>query len=728
MRGEPMEVNAGQVTMDPPFADRNREMADVDRVLSLCEVQSTRSGSALPLGAHVRGAGVNFALFSRHATGVRLDLFERPDDEMPVRSIILNPTRNRTGDIWHVWLEGIRPGQPYGFHVAGPFAPADGHRFNTDKLLIDPYATAIAMPEHCNYTALLGYDPESPLKDLSLSSADDAASAPKGIITDAHFNWQGDQPLCHSWATTVIYELHVRGFTIHPNAGISAPGTYRGLTEKIPYLKDLGITAVELMPVQEFGDGPLSRHLRAPGHLSNYWGYDPIGFFAPKASYASVRRHGAQVLEFKEMVRAFHAEDLEIILDIVFNHTAEGNELGPTLSFRGIDNSIYYWLEENKRFYRDFTGTGQTINATHPVVRDMILDALRYWVMEMHVDGFRFDLASVLGRDREGHVLADAPLLERIAEDPILRDTKLIAEAWDAAGAYQLGIFADRRWAEWNGRYRDDVRRYWRGDASMVPKLASRLCGSTDLFGRSGKGPECSINFITCHDGFTMNDLVSYSQKHNDANGEGNRDGPEENYSCNYGIEGDSDLPDVERTRLQQLRNFFLTLAVSRGVPMILGGDEFRRTQKGNNNPFCQDNDVSWIDWARLQRYRDLHRFVRGMLQLRHAYPVLSRVAFYTDKDVAWFDPAGTRPDWNDPSQKSLGWLIGGKTDGSLFLMFNAEAHPVTFTLPPLLLAEGWYVAADTAKGSQVTMMPGTAVATQQYVMEARSSAILIAH
>jgi glycogen operon protein len=432
-----------------PAPPSPEQLAELERLLSLCEVQAVRSGVPFPLGTHPRGNGVNFALFSRHATGVRLDLFDHPEDAVPARSIILDAIRNKTGDIWYVWLVGIRPGQLYGYRVAGPYVPREGHRFNPDKLLVDPYATALAPVPGRDFRAALGYDPASPLKDLSMSEVDDAATMPRCVVTWTDFDWQGDQPPRLPWEATVIYELHVRGYTIHPSAGVTFPGTYRGLVQKIPYLKDLGVTAVELMPVHEFNENACLRVSPRTGErLENYWGYDPICFFAPKASYASVLTDGAQVLEFKEMVRAFHAAGVEVILDVVFNHTGEGNELGPTVSFRGIDNAIYYWLDHDPRFYRDFTGTGHAINAAHPVVRDLILDALRYWMMEMHVDGFRFDLASVLGRDRLGHVLADSPLLERIAEDPILRDAKLIAEAWDAAGAYQVGSFSYRRWAE----------------------------------------------------------------------------------------------------------------------------------------------------------------------------------------------------------------------------------------------------------------------------------------
>jgi glycogen operon protein len=461
-------------------------------------------------------------------------------------------------------------------------------------------------------------------------------------------------------------------------------------------LQALGITAVELMPVQEFNECELTRINPQTGQrLRNYWGYDPVSFFAPKASYAALSGHGAQVFEFKEMVRSFHTAGIEVILDVVFNHTVESDELGPTVCFRGIDNAIYYRLAEDRRYYRDFTGTGHTINASHPVVRDLILDALRYWVMEMHVDGFRFDLASVLGRDRNGHVIADSPLLERIAEDPILRDAKLIAEAWDAAGAYQVGSFSERRWAEWNGRFRDDVRRFWRGDHGMTPLFASRITGSSDIYGGAGKGPESSINFITCHDGFTLNDLVSYASKHNEANGEGNTDGPSENYSANYGQEGQCEDEAIESLRVRQIKNFLLTLAIARGVPMILAGDEFRRSQRGNNNAYCQDNEISWIDWSILDRNDEIFRFARGALALRRTYPVLAREAFYTPKNMQWFDSHGGSPDWANTG-KSIAGLISDE-NCQLYLMFNADTQSLTFVLPHPRVGS-WRVVVDTAQ------------------------------
>ncbi|HZT71086.1 MAG TPA: glycogen debranching protein GlgX [Terriglobia bacterium] len=724
-------------TEEPPESATGRrnvpsaeELAELERLLSLCEVQSVRSGVPFPLGATFRANGVNFAIFSRHATGVRLDLFERPEDGMPTRSILLNPVRNKTGDVWHVWLEGIMPGQLYGYRFAGPYAPHEGHRFNPDKLVVDACATAIAPVPGRSFLTALGYDPSSPLRDLSYSTADNAATAPKSVVSHPDFDWQDDQPLRLPSESTVIYELHVRGFTIHPSAGVAAPGTYKGLTEKIPYLKDLGVTAVELMPVQEFNEYHMPRINPHTGkRLRNYWGYDPINFFAVKSSYASIREKGAQVLEFKEMVRTFHQAGIEVILDVVFNHTVEGNEMGPTVCFRGIDNAIYYWLAEDKRYYRDFSGTGQTINATHPVVRDMILDALRYWVIEMHVDGFRFDLASVLGRDRHGNILSDAPLLERIAEDPILRDAKLIAEAWDAAGAYQVGGFSYRRWAEWNGRYRDDVRKYWRGDDGMAPYFASRITGSYDLYHASGKGPECSINFVTCHDGFTLNDLVSYSQKHNEDNGEGNRDGMNENYSSNYGVEGETNDPAIEAVRCRQIKNMLLTLAISRGIPMLLAGDEFRRTQRGNNNAYCQDNEISWVDWTLLDRNRDIYQFARGMLAFRRTHPVLRREAYYTQEELRWFDPAGKDPNWFDPRLKALACLVRAEGGPELYFMFNPDSKAVRFAIPPARSGR-WVLAVDTTRPTPRNFYtPGAETPlrnNQSYLATPRSAVVLV--
>ena len=466
--------------------------------------------------------------------------------------------------------------------------------------------------------------------------------------------------------------------------------------------------------------------------LRHYWGYNPVAFFAPKASYSSAGGLGQQRLEFKEMVRALHHAGIEVILDVVFNHTAEGNQLGPTLCFRGIDNAIFYMLADDKRYYRDYTGTGNTFNANHPVVRDHILTSLRYWVVEMHVDGFRFDLASVLGRDRNGNLLANAPLLERIAEDPILRDVKIVAEAWDAAGAYEVGSFSERRWSEWNGRYRDDVRRFWRGDDGMLGLLASRICGSADIYTRPGKGPEGSINFITCHDGFTLNDLVSYHDKHNEANGENNHDGTDANFSENYGAEGETKDPQIEALRRAQIKNFLLTLLISRGVPMLLGGDEFRRTQGGNNNAYCQDNETSWHDWSCVERHKDILRFTRGMIAFRCAHPILSKEQFYTDAEIQWVGPQGGSPDWSDSKAKQFACLIHEEEQHVLFLMFNAGVDAVDFRLPPLAQGTRWHQAVDTTcEAPQDLFTPGAEPLWEDphtYPLGPRSSVILLAH
>jgi isoamylase len=669
-----------------------------DYISAVSDLADVRAGSPLPLGTHERGVGVNFAVFSRHASRVRLELFDHPEDALPARIIDLDSARNRTGDVWHVWVEGIGPGQLYAYRVDGPYEPSKGHRFNFNKLLLDPLATAITRLPPWDFASARGYDPLTPEQDSALSKLDNSRSMRKCIFVNEHFKWAEDQPLRHPWSKTLIYETHVRGFSIHPNSGVDHPGTYRGLVEKIPYLKILGVTAVELMPVQEFNETSVTRrNPQTSQPLKNFWGYDPVVFCAPKASYSSSGGLGQQKLEFKEMVRAFHDAGIEVILDVVFNHTAEGDELGPTLCFRGMDNVIFYTLASDKRYYKDYTGTGNTVNANHPVVRDLILTSLRYWTVEMHVDGFRFDLASVLGRDETGKLLADAPLLERIAEDPVLRDVKIIAEAWDAAGAYEVGSFSERRWAEWNGRYRDDVRRFWRGDDGMLGLFASRICGSADIYTKSGKGPEGSINFITCHDGFTLNDLVNYSDKHNEANGENNHDGTDANFSENYGAEGPTTDGEIEAVRKGQIKNFLLTLLISRGVPMLLGGDEFRRTQTGNNNAYCQDNETSWYDWSFLEKHREIFRFTCGMIAFRRTHPILSKEQFYTDDEIQWFSPQGGSPNWADPQEKQFACLIHEDEQHALYLMFNAGTDTVDFRLPPLLSKARWHLAVDTS-------------------------------
>jgi len=704
-----------------------------NRLVASHGISEIQAGNPLPIGGpHQQGDGICFVLFSRHATGVSLEFYDHPDGSSPSRIVNLDPLCHRTGDVWHVWVRGIAPGQLYGYRIEGPYQPEEGHRFNPHKLLLDPYARAIAGVKNWDFTAARGYDPSSKLSDLSFSTVDDARATPKCIVTQDDFDWEMDLPPKHSATDTVIYEAHVRGFTIHPSSMAVHRGTFAGMTEKIPYLLDLGVTAVELMPVLEFNEDEVELRNPVTGEkLRNYWGYNPVAFFAPKQSYSFQASQWRQTIEFREMVRAFHRVGIEVILDIVLNHTAENDELGPTICLRGIENSIYYMLQENeRRFYKDFTGVGNTLNANHPVVREFVTSVLRYWVMHMHVDGFRFDLASVLGRDEHGNILDDAPLLEGIAEDPILRDVKIIAEAWDAGGAYQVGDFSSRRWTEWNGRFRDDVRRFWIGDTGMAGSFAQRICGSADLYQRSGKGPASSLNFVTCHDGFTLNDLVSYNQKHNNENGELSRDGSDANYSDNCGVEGPSENPHVESMRTRLIKNFLLTLFISRGVPMLLGGDEFRRTQRGNNNAYCQDNDVSWFDWNLIEKHKEIRRFTRGMIAFRRAHPVLRREEFYTDADIQWFGSNGGTPDWEDRRLKSFACLILGRREPDLFLLFNADVTSVDYSFPALPAEKIWRLAVDTSRPAPNDLFDSgkepSMEGQNEFRLEPRSSAIFL--
>ncbi|APZ42321.1 glycogen debranching protein GlgX [Acidihalobacter ferrooxydans] len=652
---------------------------------------TTQVGSPQPLGAHFENDGVNFAIFSSRAERVTLEFYATPDAAAPNQRFALDPQSNRTGDIWHIRVDGVRPGQLYGYRADGLFRPGEGQRFNPHRLLLDPYARAVAAPPDWNFSDNLGHR-----DDGSANPVDDAGRMAKAVVVApaAHAAVPAPFPR-RAWTETVIYETHVRGFTVHPSAGVAHPGTYRGLIEKLPYLADLGITAIELLPVFEFNHlGTSARNPRTGERLHNYWGYDPVSWFAPKASYATADDAAGQIAEFRELVEACHRAGLEVILDVVFNHSAESDGFGPTLHLRGLDNAVYYHLDDDPARYRNYAGTGNALNAGHPAVADLILDSLRYWVGELRVDGFRFDLASVFARDASGAVHDHTPLLTRLAEDPVLRDTKLIAEAWDAAGAYQVGHFGTPRWTEWNGRYRDDIRRFWRGDAGLLGAFATRLCGSSDLYRAAGKGPQCSINFITAHDGFTLNDLVSYADKHNLDNGEDGRDGENQNHSLNYGIEGPSDDPAIDALRLRHIKNLLLTLFVSRGTPMLLGGDEFRRTQGGNNNGWCQDNAISWFDWTLLKRHAGLHRFVRGLIALRRAHPVLSRDSWYEDDDITFFAPHGTPPDWDTPTARQLGVAIAAEPP--LCLLFNAAPDATTFALPDAPAGSAWHRAVDT--------------------------------
>jgi isoamylase len=686
-------------------------------------------GCPLPLGVHLRDNGVQFNLFSRNASSVLLLLFDRPEDESPTLTVELDPALFKTGDIWHVWVEAIATGQCYAYHVRGPYRPRQGHRFNSHKLILDPHAKSLSRKPLWDFNRAKGYDTSSLMEDLSFSTDNNADAVPRCVIVSDTFDWQGDTPLRHPWSETITYETHVRGLTIHPSSGAAHPGTFRGVLEKIPYFKELGITAIELLPIQEFNERELDTANPFTGEpLKNYWGYSTVAFFAPKAGYAASPADGQQVVEFKEMVRELHKAGIEVILDVVFNHTAEGNERGPTISFRGLDNTIYYMLDKNKRLYENYTGCGNTMNCNHPVVRQFIVDCLTYWVLEMHVDGFRFDLASVMGRDQEGFIVKNPPVLEEISEHPVLRHTKLIAEAWDAAGAYQVGSFPGHLWSEWNGRYRDDVRRFWRGDPGMIGDFASRICGSADVYQKSGKGPVHSINFVTCHDGFTLNDLVSYSRKHNEVNGEDGRDGTDRDYSHNYGIEGPTDDPTVEDIRLRQIKNMIATLFISRGIPLFLGGDEFRRSQQGNNNAFCQDNEVSWYNWELLKKHEEVFRFTREIIRFRRRHAALTEVTFYRDRDISWFNWDGGNPDWSDES-RSFACRVFGEED--LYLMFHADFADRAFKVPPAQALKKWYVAVDTSKRSPYDIAhPGEELILRQqsrYTLAARSLVILVA-
>jgi isoamylase len=666
-------------------------------------------GEPLPLGLSLTCDGLNFAVFSRNATLITLVLFN--EIGQLAEEIPLVPDQHRTGDVWHVRLTGVRHERGYALRADGPWCPEEGHRFNGKVLLLDPYATAVSR------RAVSGAN-EGPGTIACYSGAGSEC-----CVADDHgaFDWQNDRPPRHAWRNTIIYETHVRGLTIDPSSAVGRPGCYLGLVEKIPYLRDLGITAIELMPVQEFYDVPFNRGASTP--LRNYWGYAPVALFAPKVSYASGNTADAARVEFKMMVRELHKADIEIMLDVVFNHTAEGGEDGPTLSFRGLDNSIYYLLDANKR-YIDYTGCGNTLNCNHPVVRSLIIDCLRHWVSEFHVDGFRFDLASILGRDVNGKLLANPPLLEQIAEDPVLRQVKLVAEAWDGGGAFQVGRFPGQRWAEWNCCFRDHVRRFWRGDPGMTGAFATRLGGSSDIFRGEQETPVNSINFVTCHDGFTMNDLVSFARKHNEANGENGRDGVVENYSDNFGVEGPSDGSEIQESRLRQIKNFMVTLFVSRGIPMLLGGDEFRRTQRGNNNAYCQDNETSWYDWRLAISNADLIRFVKGVIALRKEHPVLSAERFYLSEEISWFGPEGEPPDWHGMDNR-LGCVI--REDGAnrkLCMLFNAAAVPTRFALPS---TDGeWRMLVDTSRSSpdDLPNIP-VLVISNEVMLVARSAMIL---
>jgi isoamylase len=661
-----------------------------------------------PLGATLCKGGINFAVHSQTAQEIRLVLFSSPEDETG-ESILLE---NKTGDTWHVHVGGLGKGQLYAFRAKGEYDPAQGLRFNDRKLLLDPYAKAL----HGKFTQkdnlLLGYAANAEAKDFQPDTRDNTAMLPKCVAWDDAFDWQGDKPPAIPQEKTVIYEVHVKGFTAHASAGARNPGSYLGVIEKIPYLKELGITAVELLPVH----ARVSEDFLEAKSLTNYWGYNTIGFFAPEPGYAVSGEVGAAIEEFKTMVRELHNAGIEVILDVVYNHTAEGNEGGPTLSFKGLDNPNYYSLcgesDAPKRFYRNYSGTGNTLNAGSPVVQRLVLDSLIYWSKVMHVDGFRFDLATTLGRDADGKFEAYGHLMSAIASHPELRWLKLIAEPWDIE-AYEVGSLPPG-WSEWNGKFRDCVRKFVKGDPGQMPELAQRISGSPDLFGHNGRHAVDSVNFITCHDGFTLHDLVAYDEKHNEANQEQNRDGTNENNSWNCGIEGETEDGTVHFLRNRQAKNLLCQLFFSLGMPMLNGGDEFLRTQRGNNNVYAQDNELAWLDWSGLEKHQEIFRFAKMAIAFRAAHAVLRRKEFFQGEDrsedgisdVTWIAPDGRDLDWDDPEQRCLGFLVDGaetdegnemEKDYALFIVYNADAATHDFKLPPLPEGKSWRRVVDTA-------------------------------
>lgn len=711
------------------------------------EILNSLPGTPLPLGASVAEGGVNFSVFSRNATKVFLEFYSASEDSEPYAQVEFSPSENRTGDIWHAFVPGIKPGSLYLFRVDGPFEPSKGHRFNVHQRLFDPYAKTIT-PVSVFYNLPPDYSAPLDKNDVEHGKNQRAKVFPKCVVIDnENFDWQGDRPINRPLSESVIYEVHLKGFTAGKNAGVSCPGTYAGFIEKIPYLKDLGITAVELLPIFEFDEFENSNvNPRTGERMKNYWGYSTINFFSPKASFAADKTPGGCVNEFKTLVRELHKAGIEVILDVVFNHTAEGNEHGVALNFRGFENSVYYTLVgSHKEYYMNFSGCGNTMNCNHPIVRNFIIDSLRYWVLNYHVDGFRFDLASILGRGQEGDLLKFPPLTNAIAEDPVLGKTKIIAEPWDAGGAYQLGGFpGGRRWAEWNDRFRDDIRRFWRGDEYVSTNAATRISGSSDLFTISGRAPYHSINYVCCHDGFTMNDLVSYNGKHNDENGEGNRDGSDSNWSYNHGYEGPTLNPVIEKMRNRQMRNYMLTLLISQGTPMLLGGDEFRRGQQGNNNAYCQDNDISWFDWGNCSLNSALVSFTRKAIRLRKDHPVFRRTEFFKGSmagkkpDIQWYAADGSNPDWSKISRFLAFRLLGtfnsgaGKiSDNDFFIAANTDRQDIMLRIPAITDSRKWYRIADTSIEDETSLLSvenaETLISQDRYVLPASSMLILVA-
>jgi isoamylase len=656
----------------------------------------SKYGQSYPIGATVVDGGANFSIYSRSASGVELVLFDREGDGDAARIVQLDPATNHTYHYWHTFVPGVSPGQLYGYRVDGPHSPEIGLRFDPTKVLLDPYGKGVVVPP--------GYT-----RQVATQAGDNAATAMKSVLVDpGKFDWEGDKPLCLPEARSIFYEMHVRGFTRHPSSGVAEEkrGTYAGLVEKIPYLKELGINAVELMPVFQFDA------LDCPPGKTNYWGYAPIAYFAPHQAYSSRRDPLGPLDEFRDMVKALHRAGIEVILDVVFNHSAEGNEQGPTVCFRGIDNPTYYILEGGGQYYSNYTGCGNTLNANHPVVRRMIVDSLCYWVEHMHVDGFRFDLASILTRDADGRPIPNPPVIWDIESEPALAGTKLIAEAWDPGGLYQVGSFVGDAWKEWNGRFRDDVRDFFRGEPGSLSRVADRIVGSPQIFEHEQREAEQSINFITCHDGFTLNDLVSYNDKHNDANGENNRDGANDNRSWNCGAEGPTDDPNIEKLRNRQVKNFLTLTVMSLGTPMILMGDEVRRTQGGNNNAYCHDSDCNWLDWTFVEKHADVHRFASLLCSrrtLRGAEEESDRVSLgqlLREAKKEWHGVKLHQPDWGEGSHSVA--LAGelGESGITFFFILNAYWEPLTFELPAATADNPWRRWIDTSLESPNDIVP----------------------
>ncbi|MBE9062271.1 glycogen debranching protein GlgX [cf. Phormidesmis sp. LEGE 11477] len=697
------------------------------QAVSLVEsVYEVEAGCPHPCGATPDSEGVNFSLFSEGAISVELLLFENPNDEQPTQVIALDPSIHKTFHLWHARVKGLKPGSGYAYRVEGPQdLHGQGHRFNRNKVLIDPFAKA--------------NDNSRWERVSAIGNDDNLARSMRSVVVDiSNYSWEGDTPLARPMNETVIYEMHVKGFT-RSATDVKSKGTFRGIIEKIPYLKELGITAVELLPIFDFDETENLREVNGVA-LKDYWGYNPHSYFAIESSYCANPRLEHQLNEFRDMVKALHKAGIEVILDVVFNHTSEGNHEGPTINFKGLDNRIYYHLVSfDQQYYMDYSGCGSTVNCNHPMVEKLILECLEFWVSEMHVDGFRFDEASILSRGQDGTPMSHPPIIWHIETSQVLADTKIIAEAWDAAGLYQIGYFPGYRWAEWNGRFRDDVRKFVKGDPGMVGAVAFRIAGSADLYQSRSHLPINSVNFITCHDGFTLNDLVSYNDKHNESNGEDNRDGITENLSWNCGREGDTDDLYVEALRRKQIKNFAVLLLISQGVPMIVAGDEVRRTQQGNNNAYCQDSEISWFDWSLVDRNADMLRFFKHMIAFRKCYchASLMRRTYFTGKvnerglsDLSWHGLALYQPGWDDPNARALAFTLGGTESAEdIHVMMNMYWQDLDFELPAV---EGrrWFKAVDTNEASPLDIVsPGqeTAVSNDaSFTVKERSIVILV--